>query len=234
MAVPYITALPPAPQRVDSPADFTSKADAMVAALAEFVDDTNTIGDYVEGRAVDSDDSATLASGYAANSAASAAQSANSATLSASSANFKGAWSSLTGAASIPFSVYHDNEFWQLINNLADITTSEPGVTGDWVRIEMDKTADYTQTGAITVNSVWMADPSGGTVTRLTPVSPVEGQEFTVKDDTESATNTNKIIVDYDGVNTIMGLAEDLEITTSKQFATFKFKAADNDWRLIG
>ena len=50
----------------------------------------------------------------------------------AASANFKGAWSSLTGAIAKPASVSHNGAYWALLNNLADVTASQPGVTADW------------------------------------------------------------------------------------------------------
>ena len=72
-------------------------------------------------------------------SATAALASKNAAALSeanaAASANFKGDWSSLTGAIAKPASVSHNGAIWGLLNNLADITTSQPGVTADWVYI---------------------------------------------------------------------------------------------------
>jgi len=56
-----------------------------------------------------------------------------SATVAAASANFVGAWGDQTGAASVPLSVAHDDEVWLLLDDLADITASEPGVSSDWV-----------------------------------------------------------------------------------------------------
>lgn len=47
-------------------------------------------------------------------------------------AAFKGKWSDLTGALTTPASVYHDGYYYHLLNNLADVTASEPGVTVDW------------------------------------------------------------------------------------------------------
>lgn len=44
-----ITALPDAPSRLDEPATFVTKADALVAALAPFVDELNDMGSYLEG-----------------------------------------------------------------------------------------------------------------------------------------------------------------------------------------
>ncbi len=46
--------------------------------------------------------------------------------------NFKGTWASLTGALAKPASVFHAGAFWMLLNNLADVTTSQPGVSADW------------------------------------------------------------------------------------------------------
>lgn len=47
-------------------------------------------------------------------------------------ADFKGPWSSLTGALSTPALVSHSGTRWFLLNNLTDVTASEPGVSADW------------------------------------------------------------------------------------------------------
>lgn len=47
-------------------------------------------------------------------------------------ANFKGAWSGLTGALNKPAMVTHAGQRWVLLNNLANVTTSTPGVSADW------------------------------------------------------------------------------------------------------
>ena len=47
--------------------------------------------------------------------------------------NYKGDWVELTGALSMPSVVRHSGSFWQLLVNLADVTTSEPTLTSsDW------------------------------------------------------------------------------------------------------
>lgn len=51
MAAPNITALPTAPQRSD-PANFPTRADAFVAALANYRTELNALGDYLEDLAV--------------------------------------------------------------------------------------------------------------------------------------------------------------------------------------
>lgn len=48
MAYPEIDDLPPAPQRTDTPADFSAKADALIAALQPLVTQMNAAGEFVE------------------------------------------------------------------------------------------------------------------------------------------------------------------------------------------
>lgn len=60
---------------------------------------------------------------------------ANSAAISTANANFYGAWLDQTGAANVPYSVVHADNIWILVNDLANVTTSEPGVSADWISI---------------------------------------------------------------------------------------------------
>lgn len=83
------------------------------------------LGTASYNNALDAQGSATAAD---ASKTAAAASEANVTAL----ANFKGAWSALTGAIAKPASVFHNGAFWALLNNLADVTTSQPGVTADW------------------------------------------------------------------------------------------------------
>ena len=127
MAYPTISTLPPAPQRTDTPTDFSDKADAWVSALAGWTVETNIAGDYIEQAAVDAEQDALTAAQAASDAEASAF-------AAASSANFAGEWSSLTGAYNVPTSVFHNNTYWNLVNDVADITTSEPSSGNtDWV-----------------------------------------------------------------------------------------------------
>jgi len=118
MTISTITPLPTAPSRDDAPATFISRANAFLAAMVTMGTELNTsIGQMnTDIAGVNSD----------ADRAESAADSA------VASANFKGAWSSLTGALNIPASVTHNGYLWILLNNLADVTASEPGVSADW------------------------------------------------------------------------------------------------------
>lgn len=74
--------------------------------------------------------------------------------LASAMANFKGAWSALPATAlNKPASVSHSGKMWVLVNNLANPTTSQPGVTADWVEYQkpaaVDVPFDATDTGAI-------------------------------------------------------------------------------------
>lgn len=57
---------------------------------------------------------------------------AESSSLALIAANYKGNWSDLSGALTQPASVKHNNQYWLLNTDLADITQSEPSVSTDW------------------------------------------------------------------------------------------------------
>lgn len=119
-----VTTLPPAPSSTN-PSNFDSLMDALLAALAGFVTGVNNIATNVYNNAVDCYNNAVAA-------LASSSSAASSANIAQASANFKGSWSALTGALAKPASVFNAGAFWVLLNNLADVTTSQPGVTADW------------------------------------------------------------------------------------------------------
>ncbi len=89
-----------------------------VATISQSVIDSQESAD-------DSAASATASSGFADNSAA--------------SANMVGNWIDQTGSATKPLSVVHAGSTWLLLNDLADITLSEPGATADWFNADSTK-----------------------------------------------------------------------------------------------
>lgn len=117
-------ALPTPPSTLD-PANFDARGDAFFAALAALQTELNTLKANVYTNSGAAYANAVLT---AADVVSTAATQVNVAAL----ANFKGAWSALTGAIAKPASVFHNGAFWALLNNLADVTTSQPGVTADW------------------------------------------------------------------------------------------------------
>lgn len=119
-----ITALPTPPSRQD-PANFSARADAFLGALPTFATEANALASDVNADEISAAASASSASASASSAATSAAN------ISAL-ANFKGDWSSQTGAMNKPASVFHNGAYWALLNNLANVTTSQPGVSADW------------------------------------------------------------------------------------------------------
>ncbi len=70
----------------------------------------------------------------AAQNAAVAAATAKEAAIGA--ANFKGLWPGMAGALAKPACVKHKGRFWLLLNNLANVAASEPGVSADWTSLD--------------------------------------------------------------------------------------------------
>lgn len=206
MTYPTITPLPAAPNRTQAQSTFSNNTNAFLAALPAMVTQTNTAGDYIEQAVLDTDADRVAA-------AASAAEAAASAATVTSSANFAGAWSSLTGALNKPASVLHSSKYWQLLNNLADVTVSEPGVTGDWSVI-VDTAAGNTV----------IPHTGGGTLTalRINELRDADAYFFPLA----NSVSANQIItinlpqryptgatVTRSGSDTIEGLTSDTSIT---------------------
>jgi hypothetical protein len=80
------------------------------------------------------------------------AVSSNDLATSLAAANFKGNWSDLTGALAVPSCVLHEDQFWELLSDLADVTASEPAdANADWAVLPVGtsivaKTANYSVT----------------------------------------------------------------------------------------
>jgi len=115
MAAPQVTLYTGViPVRTQTQTAFSTNTSDLLTWWPTSVPEMNAVSDYVNTQAT------------ATESAANIAQTA------ITSANFKGTWSGLTGAANIPYTTYHSGTYWQLLNNIGDVTASEPGVTGDW------------------------------------------------------------------------------------------------------
>lgn len=118
--VDTLSTLPEAPSLSDQ-ANFDSEADAFVAALTVLQQQFNvSIGQFNTDFGTFNVNAADIVA--AADSAVAAA-------------NFQGDWSSLTGAFTAGHSVNHNNLRWSANTNIADVTASEPGVSGDWDQV---------------------------------------------------------------------------------------------------
>jgi hypothetical protein len=118
-----ITPLPPAPSRA-VPSTFSKLADAFLGALSTFVTEANALEVNVNAKET------LVANYYNATLVAYAAAIA--------AANYKGEWSSLTGAATIPYCVSHLGRFWMLSSNLTNVAAKTPGTDAEWLPILAD------------------------------------------------------------------------------------------------
>ena len=115
-----ITALPTPPTTSDA-ANFDTRADAFLAALPNMTTQTNAVATNVFTNATDAATNATAA--------------AASAVIATAIGNFKGNWVDLTGALNMPATVLYSGVYWQLVSNLANVTTATPGVSGAWTQL---------------------------------------------------------------------------------------------------
>lgn len=142
-APPVITALPTPPDPNDR-ATFNTRAYPWSVAQQTLATEANAVAANVYANATEAAAQAELATTNGAAQVALAAEQAElaiaqavAAALSADAAraiaNFAGVWSTLTGPLNKPATVYHAGLFYVLVNNLASVSASEPGVTADWI-----------------------------------------------------------------------------------------------------
>lgn len=156
MTVPQIDPYPEAPGPSDPGEIFDEKAFAFTQSqeprrqqmnqVAQFVNDTVTqfaqdvdqAVDDATQTAVSARDTA-VASANTATQAASDAESDRTAAQEARDAalavvGFAGKWADLAGALNTPATVFHQGAYWRLLNDLADVTASEPANdNADWL-----------------------------------------------------------------------------------------------------
>lgn len=120
MAAPQITLYTGTiPIRTQSQTAFNQNTADLLTWWPTTVPEMNTALTYTETKANEAETLATTANNVS-NSVVSAA-------------NFKGEWPGLTGALTVPSTVYHNGYYWQLLVDIADITASEPtSVNTDW------------------------------------------------------------------------------------------------------
>lgn len=113
------------PDRGQTETQFDTNQQNFVNYQANFGPEINDLADWTQETADQTED-------WANEAEASALASSNSAGTAVTTANFKGAWSSLSGALAVPATVYHSGKYWQLLENIGDVATEQPGVSTKW------------------------------------------------------------------------------------------------------
>lgn len=179
-----ITPLPTPPSRQD-PANFSTRADSFLGSLPAFVAEANALAVTVGNNTDTAVQQALDANAYKADAEDAAA-------IQLATANFVGNWSAQTGAAQLPRSVRHLGVFWALLNPLADITTSEPGITADWASINASSMLTQIMTSSVNpaIPGVrYICRNSAYTLTL--PITMIKGQVFGFLNDTSQAAYVN-------------------------------------------
>lgn len=142
MAAPALPQYTQNPPSRSEPATFDEDADYFASFISTMYTPYNDFGVYFDALAVTTE-------GYK-NDAETSAQAA------AASGNFEGQWSTLTGAYSKGISVAHVGTSWRLINDVADITASEPGVSADWLMsaAQTQKVIPHTTAGTVIAGGI--------------------------------------------------------------------------------
>lgn len=138
---------------------FNADAYAYGTAMPGVVDGINALAENAHTNALSSVESAQAAQ-------QSAIDAGNAAAPALAAANFKGLWPDMTGPLNKPACVKHNGRFWMLLNNLADVTASEPGVSADWTSLDAGRiSADVTANTAMVPGVVYVATTAGITLT---------------------------------------------------------------------
>ena len=221
MAYTPITITLDPPLVTDDPATFDTKA-------FQYVQDQSALAGQINTIAGETDSNAAAASASASDAQAAAASADDVEEVVLSAANFKGQWSSLTGSLSVPSSVFHDGTYWQLLNNLADVTTSEPGVSGDWAAINASTFWTPISTSqTLDARRYYAVDFTAGPLTLTLPATPQENDFIQWY---KSAGESIDSVVARNG-ETIMGLAEDLTIDIEATALHLVYNGTD--WRVV-
>jgi len=200
------------PPLTSDPTNFDTRADtlygtslpAVIAATNTWSGQANVVAGEVNADSVAAAASAVAAAASSVSASGHAATALTYSLNAAGSANFMGAWSSLTGALNKPASVSHVGRVWLLLNNLANVTTSEPGVTADWFAVGavmVEERSSNTELDATAMGLI-IKYTSGTFTQTFDTVSALDtGWYVWLKND-----GTGDITLDPDGSETISGI----------------------------
>ena len=116
---------------VELAADYFNEDDIVEVIYAGAFFQVTSVTGHISSAAISAAESAESASAAASSETASA----SSETVCLAASHFVGAWVDQTGAHVVPTSVYHNGDHWNLLNDTADITAIEPGVSSEWAKI---------------------------------------------------------------------------------------------------
>lgn len=236
--------LPPHPSRGDDAANFRSEADAFVAALPTFGTQLNSLADNVYNNAGEAETAAGAAASsavdatnngaaqvtLAAAQVALATTEADRATTEADRAeavadnvtgnlNFKGNWSDQTGAANVPYSVYHNGVYWQLLTNIADVTLSEPSTTNtDWAASSGAPLAQFSK--SMVANEIRTIDLTNAVTTPSVSVMKEVAQVNQTNSNWDVDVNVNDYVLDEGLLLSGAGVSPDLYTRDEILFAS--------------
>lgn len=190
------TPIPPytggVPNRGQAPAVFAKNADDWLAYQQTFTNGVDAAGVFVNN-----------AANAAAASEAAALASKNSAAAAAAAVNFKGLWSSLTGALNKPATVLHNGIYWALLNNLANVATSQPGVSADWALVS--GTSWRLATAATTANKNEQVMVKSATQIDITLAASVSSGDFFVISNSSESGSAIRIVNAGYTIKTVVG-----------------------------
>lgn len=251
MTYPQIPDLPPAPLRSQPEDEYAATASTFVGAMTPWSQAINAAGAWIQATvdnladylglteqarddALDARDAAQVAaqlSGDRAGESQSwASNSQMYSTMAAATAAFKGEWSELTGPLNIPASAYHSGQFWQLLRDIPNVASSEPGVSADWVSPYSQAAQAWVPvSGSVTLDAnvpyavLW----SGAGQVLTLPPSP------SANDTVELASRGGDpigVVIARNG-STIMDLPEDVVI--DEQITGLRLIYLSNSWRFV-
>lgn len=148
--MPITVTFSPAPSRKE-PGTFSDRGDMVLSQAQTFINEANALEANVNAKeAATAADVVTTNADVVLTHADVVLTHADVLTA-AATASFKGTWATLTGAANVPYAVWHMNRYWQLASNLADVTTKTPGTDPEWLLIPQPSIIRSTRTSDTTL-----------------------------------------------------------------------------------
>ena len=170
---PTLTTPPAAPIRGQDPIVFANRTNAYLAFITSNVSDLTAAIDWQNTVFTATESEATSAESDAVTATQQRVLSQTAATLAASSANFVGSWSTLTGSLDVPAVVFHANNYWQLLVDLANVTAAEPGISASWKVTVLGANWQAISTSiTLASNSYYAVDFGSSALTLTLPASP--------------------------------------------------------------